>query len=177
MSDMHEHHQRPFPRNTLIIVGTIMLLSLMMAFFGHLSGQSISKPTAPPVAARDLLFRDQADGAVAIYDAQDPSAPIAIAAPGTNGFLRATMRGLARQRLRIDDDRAAEGMVPFHLTEWADGRLTLEDPVTHRTVEMEAFGITQEEVFAHLLQAKPMTPQQIAESTLNAHAIDGRSGL
>ena len=77
-------------------------------------------------------------------------APIDIVAPATNGFLRATMRGLARQRLRQDADRE----VPFRLTEWADGRLTLEDPTTGRRVEMEAFGITNEEVFAGLLTAK-----------------------
>ena len=60
------------------------------------------------------------------------------------------MRGLARQRLRQDADRD----VPFRLTGWADGRLTLEDPTTGRRIEMEAFGITNEEVFAHLLTIK-----------------------
>ena len=33
-------------------------------------------------------------------------------------------------------------------------RLTLEDPTTGRKVEMEAFGITNEEAFARLLTAK-----------------------
>ena len=61
------------------------------------------------------------------------------------------MRGLARQRIRQDADKA----IPFRLTEWADGRLTLEDPTTGRRVEMEAFGITNEQVFANLLTAKP----------------------
>jgi putative photosynthetic complex assembly protein len=102
------------------------------------------------VASRELLFRDQPNGAVVVYDASDISAPIEIVAPATNGFLRATMRGLARQRIRQDSDRE----VPFRLTGWADGRLTLEDPTTGRKVEMEAFGITNEEVFAHLLTAR-----------------------
>ena len=64
--------------------------------------------------------------------------------PETNGFLRGTMRGLARQRVRQDADRD----IPFRLTEWADGRLTLEDPTTGRMVEMEAFGSTNEDAFA-----------------------------
>jgi putative photosynthetic complex assembly protein len=89
-------------------------------------------------------------GRTAVFDATNTSKPIDVFAPATNGFLRATMRGLARQRLRQDADRE----VPFHLTEWADGRLTLEDPTTGRRVEMEAFGITNEEVFAGLLTAK-----------------------
>lgn len=140
----------PFPRNTLIIAGTVILLSIMTAAAGRITGAANSAPTAAPVASRELLFRDQPDGGVAVFDAKDASKPIDVAAPATNGFLRATMRGLARQRLRQDADRD----VPFRLTEWADGRLTLEDPTTGRRVEMEAFGITNEEVFAHLLTAK-----------------------
>ena len=140
----------PFPRDTLIIAGTVVLLSIMTAAAGQITGAANSTPTAAPVAARDLLFRDRPDGSVAVFDATDTSKPIDIIAPATNGFLRATMRGLARQRLRQDADRE----VPFHLTEWADGRLTLEDPTTGRRVEMEAFGITNEEVFASLLTAK-----------------------
>lgn len=140
----------PFPRDTLIIAGTVVLLSIMTAAAGRMTGAANSAPTAAPVAARDLLFRDRPDGSVAVFDATNPAKPIDIFAPATNGFLRATMRGLARQRLRQDADRE----VPFHLTEWADGRLTLEDPTTGRMVEMEAFGITNEEVFAGLLTAK-----------------------
>ena len=146
----HDHYER-FPRSILIAGAAVMGLSIAAAGAGRMWGESYSKPTAPAVMSRDLLFRDQLNGSVAIYDARDPSAPISIAAPETNGFLRATMRGLAQQRLRQDADRD----IPFRLTEWADGRLTLEDPTTHRTVEMEAFGITNERVFAALLTAKP----------------------
>ena len=122
----------------------------MTAAIGRMTGAANSAPTSTIVASRDLLFRDQPNGGVAVYDANEPAAPIDMVAPETNGFLRATMRGLARQRLRQDADRE----IPFRLTGWADGRLTLTDPTTGRTVEMEAFGITNEEVFAHLLTAK-----------------------
>lgn len=141
----------PFPRNVLIIAGSVVLLSIMAAAAGRITGAGNSAPTAAPVVSRDLLFRDRPDGGVAVFDARDTSAPIEIVAPATNGFLRATMRGLARQRLRQD----ADVEVPFRLTEWADGRLTLTDPTTGRRVEMEAFGITNEQVFADLLTAKP----------------------
>lgn len=140
----------PFPRNTLIILGTVVLLSVMTAAAGRISGAADSRPTAAPIASRELLFRDLPDGGVAVFDAANTAVPIDIVAPATNGFLRATMRGLARQRLRQDADRE----IPFRLTEWADGRLTLEDPTTGRRVEMEAFGITNETVFADLLTAK-----------------------
>ncbi|WP_428484715.1 photosynthetic complex assembly protein PuhC [Rhodopila sp.] len=154
----HSSQPRPSSRSIPIFMGTVMLLAILLAAFGRMAGLATSKPTALPVASRELLFRDQPNGAVAIFDTKDAATPISIAAPGTNGFLRATMRGLARQRLRQDSDRAADEAVPFRLTEWADGRLTLEDTTTHRTVEMEAFGITNEEVFAHLLTAPLPTP-------------------
>jgi putative photosynthetic complex assembly protein len=128
----------------------VIALSIMTAAIGRMTGAANSAPTSTVVASRDLLFRDQPNGGVAVYDANEPAAPIDMVAPETNGFLRATMRGLARQRLRQDADRE----VPFRLTGWADGRLTLTDPTTGRTVEMEAFGITNEEVFAHLLTAR-----------------------
>ncbi len=140
----------PFPRDTLISAGTVILLSIMTAATGRMTGAANSTPTAAPVASRELLFQDRPNGAVAVFDASNASTPIDILAPATNGFLRATMRGLAQQRLRQDASRT----VPFRLTEWADGRLTLEDPTTGRRVEMEAFGITNEQAFANLLTAK-----------------------
>jgi len=137
-----------------MIAAATVTLSIVTAAVGRLTGAGNSAPTAPVtapvIASRDLLFRDQPNGGVAVFDAADTSAPIDIVAPETNGFLRATMRGLARQRLRQDADRE----VPFRLTGFADGRLTLADPTTGRTVEMEAFGITNEEAFARLLTAK-----------------------
>ena len=140
----------PFPRPVLAVAGTVIALSIILAAAGRLTGVANSAPTGVAVASRELLFRDRPNGAVAVYDASNVSAPIDMIAPETNGFLRATMRGLARQRLRQD----ADVEIPFRLTGWADGRLTLTDPTTGRTVEMEAFGITNEAVFAHLLTAK-----------------------
>ncbi len=148
---MDDHNRTaPFPRNVLIIAGTIILLSIMEAAVGRMTGAANSAPTAPAVASRELLFRDRPNGAVAVFDARNDTVPIEVVAPETNGFLRATMRGLAQQRIRQD----ADWNTPFRLTEWADGRLTLEDPTTGRKVEMEAFGITNEKVFANLLTAK-----------------------
>jgi putative photosynthetic complex assembly protein len=144
----------PFPRSTLISAGTVIALSIVVAAVGRVTGAANSEPTGAPVIQRNLLFSDLPNGGVSVFDASDPSSPIDVIAPETNGFLRATMRGLARQRLRQSEGTAT----PFRLTEWPDGRLTLEDPVTGRRVEMEAFGITNETVFARLLTARAATP-------------------
>jgi putative photosynthetic complex assembly protein len=148
MSDASDF--RPVPRFALILAGSAVAGSICLAAAGRLTGAANSDPTAPAVLSRSLVFRDQPNGAVAVFDATNVSRPIALVAPETNGFLRATMRGLARQRLREDANHDS----PFRLTRWADGRLTLEDPTTGRRVEMEAFGATNEEAFARLLTAK-----------------------
>jgi putative photosynthetic complex assembly protein len=67
------------------------------------------------------------------------------------------MRTLARQRHR--EDIGAEK--PFVLTGWNDGRLTLDDPTTDRRVDLEAFGESNEIVFARLL----MTPPAVATAS------------
>jgi len=147
----HAHHPEHFPRPALYLAGAIVALSIVAAAAGRMWGDTYTTPTAPAVVYRDLLFKDMQNGGVAVYDARDQSAPISVAAPQTNGFLRATMRTLASTRKNWDKDRD----IPFRLTQWADGRLTLEDPTTHRIVEMEAFGIDNQKVFAALLTARP----------------------
>jgi putative photosynthetic complex assembly protein len=138
-----------FHRGALMFCGGAVMISIVAAAVGRLTGAANDTPVSASVVSRDLLFRDRADGAVAVYDARNVNVPIDIVAPASNGFLRATMRGLARQRLREDADRET----PFRLTEWADGRLTLDDPATGRHLEMEAFGIDNERAFANLLTA------------------------
>jgi putative photosynthetic complex assembly protein len=139
----------PFPRGVLLAAGTAITISIAAAALGRMTGFANSAPTGTPVITRELLFRDMPDGEVAVFDARDPATPIALVARETNGFLRATMRGLAQQRLRQD----ADVNMPFRLTAWASGRLTLQDAATGRRLDLEAFGITNEEAFARLLTA------------------------
>jgi putative photosynthetic complex assembly protein len=144
-----------FPRSALIGTGAILAMSIALAGFGRMTGMAHDTPVSTPVLSRQLLFSDQANGGVMVADARDPATPIAIMAPGTNGFLRATLRGLASERKhQVEGTQFVVNDIPFRLTAWADGRLTLEDPSIGRKVEMEAFGITNEQVFASLLTAK-----------------------
>jgi putative photosynthetic complex assembly protein len=140
---------RPFPRGALIGAGSAIALALLAAIAGRLTGSAAEPPATAAVVAHDLRFEDRPDGGVTVYDASDVQL-VAIIAPGSNGFLRGTLRGFARERKR--DEIGAQP--PFRLTAWADGRLTLEDRSTGRHVELEAFGPTNEAVFARLLTAK-----------------------
>ena len=97
--------------------------------------------------SRDLQFEDRPDRSGAVFDIGD-NQPIAIVSPGTNGFVRVAMRGLARER-RVGDI----GEAPFRLTR-CRGRLTLTDTLTGDQIELGAFGSTNEEAFARLLTAR-----------------------
>jgi len=115
---------------------------------------------SPARAQRDLLFVERQAGGVGVsaggidvIDART-GARVDQLRPGADGFIRATLRGLAR-------DRRSKGLgpeVPFHLALHEDGRLTLEDPALARTIELEAFGPTNSGAFARLLAGAPAAP-------------------
>ncbi len=141
---------QPFPKPPLIGAAGLICFALLAAYVGRVSGIGAEQPVSTAITARDLRFEDRPDGAVLVYDAgadrSRSAAPIEVAT-GQNGFLRGTLRGFARTR-------HAEGVgadVPFRLTAWADGRLTLEDPATGRHADLEAFGESNVAVFAAFL--------------------------
>jgi putative photosynthetic complex assembly protein len=108
---------------------------------------------ATPLESRDLRFEDRTDGSVAVIDAKSGEV-VDLMVPGTNGFVRIVMRGLARERRNAGFDST----LPFTLTRWDDGRLTIADPTTGRRNELVGFGSTNVQVFAKLLLAGRETP-------------------
>ncbi len=116
----------------------------------RLSGMPITVPDAAVAQSRTLNFIDHDDGSVAVVDASDGSLVETIV--GQNGFVRGTLRGLARERKR----QSIGPQQPFTLVAHVDGRLTLLDPATGRRVDLESFGPTNEREFARMLQ--PMHP-------------------
>jgi len=111
-------------------------------FHGH---NDYGMATANTVAAVEMRFLDREDGAVVVQGPDERI--IAVLPPGTNGFARGVLRGLARERRQHHLDSGPT----FRLVRWADGRLSLEDPATGRHVNLEAFGPTNARVFADLL--------------------------
>lgn len=139
---------RPFPRGPLFGAGALVVLSLILAAISRFTGVgTMTVDEANPVASRELRFEDRSDGAVAVLAAKDDKV-VEILPPGTNGFVRGVLRGLARER-------KSEGIgtePPFRLTQWDDGRLSLEDSATGRRIELVSFGQTQFDVFAQMLK-------------------------
>jgi putative photosynthetic complex assembly protein len=140
---------KQLPRGALLGAGFLVISALLMVGVARLTGYGPAKPPASAVVETyDLRFEDRADGAVLIYS-DATNRLVDTLQPGTNGFVRGVLRGLARERRAESIGPTA----PFRLTRWADGRLSLDDPSTSRHVDLEVFGPTNAGAFADILVA------------------------
>jgi len=136
--------QRSPSRTPLLAAGLLIAATVALSTYSPFG--SFPRHEATPLSERQLHFADRADGAVVITDAVT-GARVAVVAPGEGGFVRGTLRGLARARFVA----GIGPEVPFRLVGWSDGRLTFEDPATSTKMEMAAFGQTNAETFLRFL--------------------------
>jgi putative photosynthetic complex assembly protein len=113
---------------------------------------TLHMPAAQAVETLALRFEDRADGSVAVREAAGDL--IYVVQPGAYGFIRSTLRGLARERRRADLDATT----PFVLTRWSDGTVSLEDPDIRRRVNLDAFGPDNARAFAQLFDERRAKP-------------------
>lgn len=150
--------QRPsFPRAPLLAAAGVIAVTIGGVAMVRSLGVEPTRPVGTAEITRVLRFEDTAHGAIRITDARTGQVVTELA-PGTGGFVRATLRGLARERRRSS---APGPESPFTLTAWSGGQLTLEDPETGRFVDLGAFGPTQVETFTAILLA----PGRMAQGT------------
>jgi putative photosynthetic complex assembly protein len=144
---------KPFPLAPLVGAALLLLAVVVAVGVARLAGAGAPAATVgSPVLARQLAFEDRPDGSILVRDA-GAGRDVTVLEPGTNGFIRGTLRALVRDRRREE----VGGRAPFRLAAWPDGRLTLEDPATGRIIGLEAFGPTNMEAFARLLTAEGAT--------------------
>jgi putative photosynthetic complex assembly protein len=129
----------------MLALAALVLISLISVAVVRWSGMSVHTPDAKPVATRLLRFEDRPDGSIAVIDAT--SGRLLERVQGEQGFLRGSLRALARERRM----REVGALPPFELAARADGRLTLTDPATGARLDLESFGPTNAAVFARLL--------------------------
>jgi putative photosynthetic complex assembly protein len=135
----------------IIAISLALTASVTMGFLPKQSVPSEARAAAGIGAAqeRTLKFFDEPDGTVRVEDGASREV-LARFTEGNGGFIRATVRSLVHQR-RI---RNIGPEVPFTLTEWQNGNLTLADPATGRSVEVSSFGPDNRAVYQNLLPAK-----------------------
>ena len=139
----------PFPRGALIAPSALIGISLAATTFVRVTGMNTA--TAPvvteaPTRSIAVRFIDEADGSVSVREGRT-NALVTSLAPGSDGFIRSVMRGLAHDRKR----RGIGPEQPFLVSQWRDGRLALEDRATGRLIDLNAFGDSNRDAFARLL--------------------------
>lgn len=154
------------PRLPLFALIGLVATTLVIVSVVRVTGiGAVEAPLAAAVDRVDLRFADRADGGIDIVDAAT-GRTLADVEPGTHGFLRGTMRGLARERRR----QGIGADPPFSLVGRADGRLTLEDPATGRRIDLGSFGPVNAAVFVRLLPSRP-TASPAGHSPLQSPAL------
>lgn len=151
----HSHHAEPFPRRAL--VGAGLLIGITLALTAAVSLGLIDKPKNAeqvrienglrPATSRMLRFADLPGGALQVSDAQTGATAATIQPGEQSGFVRGVLRGLMRERRLAGQDLRA----PFELTLWENGRLSLRDAVTGRTIELGSFGADNRAAFLRLV--------------------------
>ena len=130
------------PRGALLALTSVLLVTVVSIATARYAGISTRQPDAPALLVRELRFEDTPEGAVAVIDGVTGARIETVT--GEQGFLRGTLRGLARERKRANLGPEQN----FQLIGRADGRLTLADPATGQRIDLESFGPTNAAVFA-----------------------------
>jgi putative photosynthetic complex assembly protein len=138
-----------FPRWVLLCAGGVVAFSLISVGLVRITGNGPDQKPAPGTMERALRFEDRPDGSIAVIDGR--TGELVRSFQGEQGFLRGTLRALARER----KSRGLGSEQPFQLIARTDGGLTLFDPVTQQRVDLESFGPTNAGAFAPLLTAGP----------------------
>lgn len=145
----HHHDDRTLPRWLLLAVAGLIGFTLLGVSVHRLQDSPAAvATTGNPVALRDLRFVDVGGGKVTIHD-WPTGHVVATLAPGSENFIRGVLRGLARERRA----RGIGVEPPFRIARFRDGRVTLEDLATGRTLFLNAFGVTNLAAFDDLIDA------------------------
>ena len=126
------------------LLGSLLLLVLLAVGWARWQGVAVRFADAPPLWQRELRFVDSPEGDVLALDAR--SGETVARFVGEQGFVRGTLRALARERQR----RSLSADAPLQLLAHTDGRLSLIDPSTRERIGLEAFGTSNLAVFAAL---------------------------
>jgi putative photosynthetic complex assembly protein len=135
-------HQR-----AVFAAGTLILATLVIVAFTQFTGGA--KPYEPhpeTLVSADLFFEDEADGVVAVYEAETGRRLIAYG-ENEGGFVRVVMRSVARKRRMIDEGPE----IPVRLSRRGDGQLWLEDSVSGAQIYLGAFGPDNSGAFDEIL--------------------------
>lgn len=149
------------PTGILLAMAGLVVFSLIAVAIARIADhKAVGPPLAEVVVERHLRFIDTGGGRAEIVD--DTSGELVmVMEPGQDNFIRGIIRGLARERRGY----GVGSRLPFVLARHADGQLTLTDPATGRVLDLRAFGHTNADAFAILLDSDG--DRRVADATPN----------
>ncbi len=132
------------------LIGAVLATTMAgVAWERHASGGVIASELPAVAWQQTLRFEDRSNGSVAVLDAA--SGQEIARFQGEQGFLRGSLRAMARERQR----RGLGSEAPFLLLGHVDGRVTLRDTATGERLNLESFGPTNAAVYSQLRLAHP----------------------
>jgi len=144
----HHHDEIVVPRQALIAAGLLIALTVGAVGATQLTGGGkVYEPQTQAVETAALLFTDEADGVVAVFDAATGRRLLEYG-PDEGAFVRVVMRGVARQRRM----RGQGPETPVELTRREDGQIWLTDPESGAQFYLGAFGSDNSGAFQDILE-------------------------
>jgi len=131
----------------LALIGAVVLSTTGMAAFSSVTGKKAEVAGLGDVTETRDLRIDTSSGNLKFIDGQ--TGQLVATLPTLNeGFVQVTMRNM--DRLRTTAGHPADA--PYRLQRHAGGHVVLLDPETGNTISLNAFGPTNAQAFARLLQ-------------------------
>lgn len=136
------------PTPLIVGAGVLMLCGILLAGVARWTGAGRQvRPVSEPAAQREVVFQQLPGNVIRVLDGST-RALIATYGDGEGGMVRGSLRAFAYQR-KVKGATLED--TPFRLTQWKNGMLTLEDPVTSDRIELDSFGPDNRRAFAALL--------------------------
>lgn len=155
-----KHH---FKMMLLIMIATLLYVTYETQFTSQTHEQAVAV-----VKSTFLVFKDGSNGDILVEvinsGEQNSRSSKSLRLSGEQGFLRGTLRALARER----KVRNLSPDAPFVLTLDKNASLSITDPLTQKGINLEAFGSDNLAVFEQLLfQATDDSAQSTQYPTKN----------
>jgi putative photosynthetic complex assembly protein len=124
--------------------------ALLLTLLAQTTGIGAAKTDhGQPIATYDVTMIEASDGGVALRSAKDGSVLVGFD-KGRGGFFRGAIRAFSLKRHQLN----VAPEVPFTVTRWESGHITLTDKGTGHQIPVDAFGPTVTAMFAPLVGAK-----------------------